>query len=87
MRLGFSVAVHVEPQVILVDEVLAVGDYNFQLKCLDKIREMQQHGVTILFVSHDFKAVEDLCSRAIWLDNGLVRGDGETNAVLGRLRK
>ena len=55
MRLGFSVAVHVEPQIILVDEVLAVGDYNFQLKCLNKIREMQKQGVTILFVSHDFE--------------------------------
>lgn len=86
MRLGFSTAVHVEPQVILVDEVLAVGDYNFQLKCLAKIREMQQQGVTILFVSHDFNAVEDLCSRVIWLDNGVIKADGETHEVLREVK-
>jgi ABC-type polysaccharide/polyol phosphate transport system ATPase subunit len=86
MRLGFAVAVHVEPQVLLVDEVLAVGDYNFQVKCLKKIREMQQEGVTILFVSHDFQAVEDLCTRVIWIDDGHIRADGETTAALNQLR-
>lgn len=87
MRLGFSVAVHVDPQIILVDEVLAVGDYRFQLKCLDKIRQMQQNGVTILFVSHDFQAVQDLCSRAIWLDGGFVRADGMVSEILNQVKE
>ncbi len=87
MRLGFSVAVHVEPEVILVDEVLAVGDYSFQLKCLDRIRVMQDQGVTILFVSHDFKAVEDLCSRAIWLEGGHCEDDGPVSEILDQMRK
>jgi len=86
MRLGFSVAVHVEPEVILVDEVLAVGDYSFQLKCLDRIRQMQKEGVTILFVSHDFEAVEDLCSRAIWLEGGHLQADGPVPEILNRMR-
>ncbi len=86
MRLGFSVAVHVEPQVILVDEVLAVGDYEFQLKCLDRIREMQKQGVTILFVSHDFDDVEELCTRVIWLDAGTVKGDGEAKEIIERVK-
>ena len=82
MRLGFSVAVHVEPQIILVDEVLAVGDYNFQLKCLNKIREMQKQGVTILFVSHDFEEIQKLCDRAIWLNRGEVMAEGSTDDII-----
>lgn len=87
MRLGFSVAVHVEPEIILVDEVLAVGDYSFQLKCLERIHQMQAEGVTILFVSHDFQAVQDLCDRAIWLENGSIRADAEVSDVLGQMRE
>lgn len=87
MRLGFSVAVHVEPEIILVDEVLAVGDYSFQLKCLDKIRQMQREGVTILFVSHDFEAAERLCSRALWLDNGYLQAEGEVPDILDQMRR
>ncbi len=86
MRLGFSVAVHVEPEVILVDEVLAVGDYSFQLKCLDRIRQMQKEGVTILFVSHDFEAVEDLCTRAIWLEGGHLHADGPVFDILEQMK-
>jgi ABC-type polysaccharide/polyol phosphate transport system ATPase subunit len=86
MRLGFSVAVHVEPEIILVDEVLAVGDYSFQLKCLDKIRQMQRGGVTILFVSHDFEAVERLCSRALWLEDGILQAEGDVADILGQMR-
>lgn len=82
MRLGFSVAVHVEPQIILVDEVLAVGDYNFQLKCLNKICEMQKQGVTILFVSHDFEEIQKLCDRAIWLNRGEVMAEGSTDDII-----
>jgi lipopolysaccharide transport system ATP-binding protein len=87
MRLGFSVAVHVEPEIILVDEVLAVGDYSFQLKCLERIRQMQQERVTILFVSHDFEAVRRLCTRALWLDEGRLCAQGEVDEVLGQMRE
>lgn len=86
MRLGFSVAIHVEPEIILVDEVLAVGDYSFQLKCLERIRQLQMQGVTILFVSHDFEAVEGLCSRAIWLEQGRLQGDGDAGGILAEMR-
>lgn len=87
MRLGFSVAVHVEPEIILVDEVLAVGDYSFQLKCLERIRQMQRAGVTILIVSHDFETVQDLCTRAIWLDSGEMYGDGEVTEILDQMKE
>jgi ABC-type polysaccharide/polyol phosphate transport system ATPase subunit len=87
MRLGFSVAVHVEPEIILVDEVLAVGDYDFQLKCLERIRQMQRQGVTILFVSHDFEAVKKLCSQAIWLEGGIVQGQGRMTDILHQMKQ
>jgi lipopolysaccharide transport system ATP-binding protein len=87
MRLGFSVAVHVDPEIILVDEVLAVGDYSFQQKCLQRIGRMQQEGVAILFVSHDFQAVERLCSRAVWLEQGRVQADGAASEVLSQMRR
>jgi ABC-type polysaccharide/polyol phosphate transport system ATPase subunit len=87
MRLGFSVAVHVEPEIILVDEVLAVGDYSFQLKCLDRIRQMQRDGVTILFVSHDFEAVKRLCSRALWLEGGRMQAEGPVADILQQMRR
>lgn len=77
VRLGFSVAVHTEPEILLVDEVLAVGDQNFQHKCLERIRSMQRQGITICFVSHALGAVRRLCSRAIWLDEGVVRAMGD----------
>lgn len=87
MRLGFSVAVHVEPEVILVDEVLAVGDYTFQRKCLKRIEEMQKAGVTIVFVSHDLEAVEELCSRGIWLEKGEMRADGEVREIVRQMKE
>lgn len=86
MRLGFSVAIHVEPEIILVDEVLAVGDYSFQLKCLERIRLLQKQGVTILFVSHDFEAVESLCTRAIWLEHGRLQAQGDVTEILTEMR-
>ena len=82
MRLGFSVAIQVDPDILLVDEVLAVGDEQFQRKCYAKVREMQGQGKTILFVSHDLDAVRDVATRAIWLDSGEVRADGEVESVL-----
>lgn len=82
MRLGFSVAIHVDPEVLLVDEVLAVGDHAFQVKCLQRVNEMRRRGVTILFVSHDMDAVRELCDRAIWLDGAGVRADGDPEHVV-----
>jgi lipopolysaccharide transport system ATP-binding protein len=82
MRLGFAVAAHVDPELLLVDEVLAVGDQNFQNKCLDRIMEMRHQGVTICFVSHGLGAVRRLCSRAIWLNNGAIWGEGRVDDVV-----
>jgi lipopolysaccharide transport system ATP-binding protein len=84
MRLAFSVAAHLEPEILIVDEVLAVGDAAFQKKCLTKMHEVGQVGRTVLFVSHDMQAVSRLCSRAIWMKDGKIAEDGETNAVLGK---
>ncbi len=81
-RLGFAVAAHVEPDILLVDEVLAVGDVNFQRKCLDFIQDYVRGGNTTLFVSHHLFALEQLCDRLIWLDRGQVRAAGETESVL-----
>ena len=81
MRLGFAVAVHVQPEILLVDEVLAVGDLAFQDKCMEKIKELQHQGVTIIFVTHAPKQVEKLCDSAVWLDNGEVRMQGAATPV------
>jgi ABC-2 type transport system ATP-binding protein len=82
MRLGFSIAVQIEPDVLLVDEVLAVGDEHFQHKCLRKIQEYQQRGKTVFFVSHDMNAVRRVTVRTLWLHNGTVRRDGPTEEVV-----
>ncbi len=76
VRLGFAVAVHVEPEILLVDEVLAVGDAAFQRKCLDRIYELKRQGVTIVFVSHDLGAVQSLCDYAYWFEHGRVQQEG-----------
>ncbi len=86
VRLGFSVAVHVDPEIILIDEVLAVGDYSFQLKCLERIRRMQRDGVTILFVSHNFEDVKKLCNQAIWMDEGKLKARGQVNDILAQMK-
>ena len=82
MRLGFSVAAHLESDILLVDEVIAVGDGEFQRKCLQTMGEIRGVGRTVLFVSHNLAAVENLCTRAIWLDNGVVRGSGHPKEVI-----
>jgi ABC-2 type transport system ATP-binding protein len=84
MRLGFSVAVHVEPGVLLVDEVLAVGDIAFQLKCLDRMREIKKLGTTIVLVSHSMHAIRLLCPRALLIRNGQLEFDGDTETAVGR---
>ena len=80
-------AVHVDPDVLLVDEVLAVGDEAFQRKCMDKIHEFQQAGKTILFVSHSLGQVEELCTRAIVLNNGMVVDDADPASAIDTLRR
>ena len=87
VRLAFSVAVHVDPDVLLVDEVLAVGDEPFQQKCMNKIREFQQEGRTIVLVSHSSGQVNDVCDRAIVLERGRVVEDDIPIVALGRLRR
>lgn len=82
VRLGFATAVSVEPDVLLIDEVLAVGDQSFQTKCLARIAEMHDRGVTIVFVSHDLDTVASLCSRAIWFDSGQLAADGPAEATI-----
>jgi lipopolysaccharide transport system ATP-binding protein len=83
VRLAFSVAAHMEPDILLVDEVLAVGDAEFQKKCLGKMDEItKKEGRTILFVSHNLEAIRELCPRSILLQNGRVEMSGETAAVL-----
>ncbi len=82
LRLAFAVAAHVDPDILLVDEVLAVGDAEFQKKCLSKMRDASNSGRTVLFVSHNMAAVENLCSRAIWIDNGKLREDGPVSDVI-----
>jgi len=86
VRLAFSVAVHVEPEILLVDEVLAVGDEAFQRKCLHKIHDFQRDGRTILFVTHGLDMVRDLCDRAVLLDHGQVVFDGDPVAAVRKIR-
>src|SRR6267154_954903 len=80
LRLGFAVAAHLEPDVLIVDEVLAVGDAGFQKKCIQAMEGLRNSGRTVLFVSHNLAAVENLCSRGIWIDAGKVRMDGAAKA-------
>lgn len=81
-RLAFSVAAHLESEILLVDEVLAVGDIGFRKKCLGKMNDVSQEGRTILFVSHEMNAIRRLCRRALWLDEGQVRALGEVQDVV-----
>jgi lipopolysaccharide transport system ATP-binding protein len=82
VRLAFSVAAHLEPEILIIDEVLAVGDAAFQQKCLGKMENVAKEGRTVLFVSHNMAAVENLCSRAIWIDGGQVVEIGETKKII-----
>ena len=81
-RLGFAVAVHVDADVLLVDEVLAVGDFDFEQKCYARIEEFRAGGGTILFVSHQMDAVRRVADRVIWLNNGLIEAEGDPETVL-----
>jgi len=87
MRLGFAVAAFLEPDVLLVDEVLAVGDASFQQRCLDRMRAVLAQGTTLVFVSHDLAAVEATCARGVWLQQGVVRADGPVREVVSAYRQ
>lgn len=81
-RLAFAIAVAVTPDILLLDEVLAVGDQNFRARCMDRLRDYRERGGTLVVVSHDFESVRDLCSRAIWLSEGRVLRDGPVDEVI-----
>jgi len=81
-RLGFSVIAHLEPDILLIDEILAVGDIDFQKKCIDKILTFKKNSVTILFVSHNLEQVQELCDRVIWIDNHRIKMSGEPEEVI-----
>ncbi len=81
VRLAFALAINVEPEILIIDEALAVGDAFFQAKCFHKLEDIKNNGTTILFVSHDIISVKKMCSRVLWLDNGIMREIGEANAV------
>lgn len=83
-RLGFSIAIHVDPEILIVDEALAVGDSRFVAKCMRRIKDIQHQGATILFVSHDVGSVRTLCERAVWLDKGQLVEQGDVFPVTGR---
>ncbi len=82
VRLAFAVAAHLEPEIMIVDEVLAVGDIAFQKKCLGKMQSVAQHGRTVLFVSHQLSAIRSLCQRVILLEHGKIKADGSAPAIL-----
>jgi ABC-type polysaccharide/polyol phosphate transport system ATPase subunit len=87
MRLGFAVAAFLEPDILLVDEILAVGDSSFQQKCMRRMGEVLAQGTTLVFVSHDLAAVEAACTRGLWLHDGVVAADGGVRDVLGAYRE
>lgn len=84
VRLAFAVAIHTEPEIFIVDEALAVGDFKFQAKCFSWIREFREAGGTVLFVSHDVAAVRQFCDSVIWLENGRVVEQGDTQGITAR---
>ena len=82
MRLAFSVAINVDADILLIDEILSVGDEHFQNKCYNKMRELKEQGKTMVFVTHNMSAVKELCDRSVWLYNGEIRMDGDTEEVV-----
>lgn len=82
MRLAFAVAINVDADILLIDEILSVGDEHFQKKCFDKMEELKKQGKTMVFVTHSMNAVKKLCDRAIWLYEGKIRLDGSTDKVV-----
>jgi ABC-type polysaccharide/polyol phosphate transport system ATPase subunit len=87
MRLGFSIASDVDPDILIIDEVLSVGDQAFQEKCHQRMQVFRDRGTTILFVSHGLERVEKICDRAVWIDHGMVKAKGEVGATIGAYRQ
>lgn len=87
MRLAFSVAINVDADILLIDEILSVGDQHFQEKCFNKMRELKKEGKTMVFVTHSMDSVRNLCDRAVWLYDGKVRMDGNTDEVVNEYLK
>ena len=87
MRLAFSVAINVDADILLIDEILAVGDQHFQDKCFDKLMELKNRNKTIVIVSHSLDSVRKLCDRAIWIHEGKIRIDGKTSSVIDEYLK
>lgn len=84
VRLAFAVAISVDPDILIVDEALAVGDVRFQLKCMDKFMEFKNKGITIIFVSHDTNMIKRFCDRCVWLNEGKLTDDGDTDTITDR---
>ncbi len=82
MRLAFAIAINVDADILLVDEILAVGDQHFQEKCIKKMKELKEEGKTMVFVTHSMATVKEFCSRAVWLYNGEIKMDGEPDKVI-----
>lgn len=82
MRLAFAVAINVDADILLVDEILSVGDQHFQAKCINKMKELKKEGKTMVFVTHSLGSAQELCNRSIWLCDGKIKMDGDTNAVI-----
>ena len=82
MRLAFSIAVNVQAEILLIDEILAVGDAHFQAKCLNKMKELKAEGKTMVFVSHNTNQIKSFCDRALWIKKGEIVMDGPTEEVL-----
>ncbi len=80
-RLAFAVSINVDPEILIVDEALSVGDMQFQIKCMERMKKMMEGGTTVLFVSHDINSIRRFCKRAIWLDKGKLMKQGEVNVV------
>lgn len=87
MRLAFSVAINVDADILLIDEILSVGDQHFQEKCFNKMRELRAQGKTMVFVTHSMESVKNLCDRAVWIYDGKVRMDGNTEEVVNEYLK
>ena len=87
MRLAFSVAINVDAEILLIDEILAVGDQHYQEKCFKKLHELKNQGKTIVIVSHSMESVKELCDRAVWIYEGKIRLDGEVNTVIDEYLK
>ncbi len=87
MRLAFAVAINVDADILLVDEVLAVGDQHFQEKCVKKMKELKAQGKTMVFVTHSMSTVKEFCTRAIWLSNGVIKMDDEPDKVIEQYLK